>query len=94
MPQLPLFIQQSDNVSTCSKMEYVPSAEDEVEDLFKLVEKARSEVEIDAVCCGALLSDYQRIRVESVCDRLGILNLAPLWQGTRHSSKECTLKLT
>ena len=29
---------------------------------------------------GAILSDYQRVRVESVCLRLGLTPLAFLWQ--------------
>jgi len=38
------------------------------------------EYEIDAISCGALLSDYQRVRVENICSRLGLVNFAPLWQ--------------
>ena len=33
-----------------------------------------------AVCSGAILSDYQRIRVEHVCSRLGLVSLAYLWR--------------
>ncbi|KAF2141811.1 uncharacterized protein K452DRAFT_271603, partial [Aplosporella prunicola CBS 121167] len=33
-----------------------------------------------AVSTGAILSTYQRTRVESVCARLGLVSLAPLWQ--------------
>ena len=32
------------------------------------------------VAVGAILSDYQRVRVESVCQRLGLTPLAYLWQ--------------
>ena len=71
---------ESRNKSNCSSMEYSPSENDEVEDLLKLLAKVKAEYEIGGVTCGALLSDYQRIRVESVCDRLSIVNLAPLWQ--------------
>ena len=39
---------------------------DEVEDLYGLLERIKGEVEFDAVCSGAILSDYQRIRVENV----------------------------
>ena len=39
---------------------------DEVEDLYGLLNRIQSEVEFDAVCSGAILSDYQRIRVENV----------------------------
>ena len=40
----------------------------------------KMEYEIDAISCGALLSDYQRVRVENICSRLGLVNFAPLWQ--------------
>ena len=32
------------------------------------------------VSCGAILSDYQRLRVEAVCASLGLTCLAYLWQ--------------
>ena len=53
-------------------MNYCPTDDDEVEDLLKLLTRVKREYQIEAITCGALLSDYQRIRVESVCDRLGI----------------------
>ncbi len=36
--------------------------------------------EVEAVCSGAVLSTYQRLRVEGVCARLGLKSIAPLWQ--------------
>lgn len=78
--ELPLFVQVSKNKSNCSQLEYTPSDGDEVEDLLLLLDNVKSHHDITAVCCGALLSDYQRIRVESVCQRVGLVNLAPLWQ--------------
>ena len=58
-------------------------ADDEVEDLFKLLKKVRSKhPEINAVSTGAILSNYQRSRVESVCQRLELVNLSYLWQRT------------
>ena len=54
---------------------------DEVEDLratLRAVRRARPEV--NAVCSGAILSDYQRLRVEAVCADLGLTSLAPLWR--------------
>ena len=32
------------------------------------------------MCSGAILSDYQRIRVEHVCSRLGLVSLSYLWR--------------
>ncbi len=39
---------------------------DEVEALYRLINTARESVPFDAVCSGAILSDYQRVRVENV----------------------------
>ena len=36
--------------------------------------------EVEAVSSGAILSDYQRNRVESVCARLGLVSLGYLWR--------------
>lgn len=36
--------------------------------------------EVEGVSSGAILSDYQRNRVESVCARLGLVSLAYLWR--------------
>lgn len=36
--------------------------------------------DIEAVASGAVLSTYQRTRVESVCERLGLQSMAFLWQ--------------
>ncbi|XP_062094696.1 uncharacterized protein LOC133800677 isoform X2 [Humulus lupulus] len=35
---------------------------------------------VGAVSSGAIESDYQRLRVESVCSRLGLVSLAYLWK--------------
>lgn len=35
--------------------------------------------DIQGIAVGAVLSDYQRVRVENVCSRLGITCLAYLW---------------
>ncbi len=54
---------------------------DEVEDLYALlVNVKRCHPEVGAVCSGAILSNYQRARVEAVCARLGLVSLAYLWQ--------------
>ena len=52
-----------------------------MEDLFELIKKAiESCPEITAVASGAIFSDYQRIRVENVCMRLGLVSLSYLWR--------------
>ena len=36
--------------------------------------------EATALASGAILSNYQRLRVEHVCARLGLVSLSYLWQ--------------
>ena len=78
--EIPLLIQATSNVQKIKEMQYSKTEGDEVEDLFLLLERAKIEYDIDAISCGALLSDYQRVRVENICSRLGLVNFAPLWQ--------------
>jgi diphthine-ammonia ligase len=57
------------------------SETDEVADLLALLRHVKqSHPEIDAVCSGAIFSSYQRNRIELVCQHLGLVSLAMLWQ--------------
>lgn len=57
------------------------TAGDEVEDMFVLLNGVKRQIpSVTAVCSGAIASDYQRLRVESVCSRLGFVSLAYLWK--------------
>lgn len=62
--------------------------EEELEDLRKAIETARERYQLDAICTGALASDYQKTRVERVCDALGLRCVSPLW----HSDPEAHLR--
>lgn len=54
---------------------------DETEDLIPLLQEIKgNHPEANAICSGAILSTYQRTRVESVAIRLGLTPLAYLWQ--------------
>ncbi|EPZ31293.1 Rossmann-like alpha/beta/alpha sandwich fold domain-containing protein [Rozella allomycis CSF55] len=53
--------------------------ENEVHDLYFLLEMVKREHDIEAVSVGAILSTYQRERVEQVCNKLGLKTLAYLW---------------
>eukprot|EP01112_Ceratiomyxa_fruticulosa_P020500 TRINITY_DN6993_c0_g2_i1.p1 TRINITY_DN6993_c0_g2~~TRINITY_DN6993_c0_g2_i1.p1 ORF type:complete len:703 (+),score=124.23 TRINITY_DN6993_c0_g2_i1:47-2110(+) len=54
---------------------------DEVEILFELLKEVKEKYhEVNAVSCGAILSNYQRNRVESVCTRLQLTSLCYLWK--------------
>ncbi|KAF6204719.1 hypothetical protein GE061_018880 [Apolygus lucorum] len=77
---LPLFRQPTLGVAVHSDKLYTPTPEDEVEDLYQLLATIKEQVDVDAVSVGAVLSDYQRLRVENVCNRLGLVSLAYLWR--------------
>lgn len=66
MGGLPLFRGSIKRTSIQTDLHYEPSDDDEVEDLFELIQRARETVEFEAVSSGAIFSDYQRIRVENV----------------------------
>lgn len=57
------------------------TTEDEVESMLQLLERVKAaHPEVNAVSAGAILSTYQRTRVESVATRLGLTPLAYLWK--------------
>lgn len=82
--QLPLrraFVEK--NRAIDQSMHYTDQAaeEDEVESLYRLLKAVKEEFpEVKGVSSGAILSNYQRHRVENVCYRLGLVSLAYLWQ--------------
>lgn len=51
----------------------------ELEDLEKLISKAITEYEIEGIISGAVASEYQRKRIQDICDKLGIKSYTPLW---------------
>jgi len=60
--------------------DYDPTIGDEVEDLHQLLVEVKSHhPEIEAVSVGAIHSNYQKVRVENVCERLNLKMLAFLW---------------
>jgi diphthine-ammonia ligase len=53
---------------------------DEVEDLLELLSDVLKEIpDVKYVSVGAILSSYQRTRVENVCNRLDLTCLSYLW---------------
>ena len=63
------------------ELSYEETKDDEVEDLFLLIKEAKEKFpEINAVSSGAILSKYQKNRVENICERLGLESLAYLWE--------------
>ncbi|KAI0193301.1 hypothetical protein EV127DRAFT_335446 [Xylaria flabelliformis] len=60
-----------------------PELEDETESLVPLLHAIlKAHPEANALCTGAILSTYQRTRVESVALRLGLVPVSYLWQFT------------
>ncbi|ANB13534.1 Dph6p [Sugiyamaella lignohabitans] len=67
--------------SIAQGLDYSETANDESEDLYLLLQKVKSaHPDVQGVSVGAILSTYQRTRVENVCSRLGLVSLAFLWQ--------------
>ncbi|XP_074145314.1 diphthine--ammonia ligase isoform X1 [Sminthopsis crassicaudata] len=77
---LPLYRQTIKGTSVDTGRMYSRCEGDEVEDLYELLKYVKEKEEIDAVSVGAILSDYQRVRVENVCKRLDLQPLAYLWR--------------
>ena len=78
---LPLVRQELKGTALNQSLGYIETQGDEVEDLTLLLAKVQQEVpSVEAVSSGAILSNYQRLRVENVCMRLGLVSLAYLWQ--------------
>lgn len=63
---LPLYRKTTKGKALNQDKFYVPTSEDEVEDLYDLLKQVKDELNIEAVAVGAILSDYQRVRVENV----------------------------
>ncbi|KAK2952155.1 putative Diphthine--ammonia ligase [Blattamonas nauphoetae] len=60
--------------------DYDETCGDEIEDLYSLLLDVKNRFpEVKYVSTGAIASDYQRIRVEHVCHRLELENVAFLW---------------
>jgi ABC transporter with metal-binding/Fe-S-binding domain ATP-binding protein len=66
------------------KRETTAEKEEELEDLTQVLQG----LEIDGVVSGAIASEYQRTRIEKICDKLGIKSFSPLW----HKNQELLLR--
>lgn len=77
---LPIYRQKTKGKAQCRSKTYITTHKDEVEDLLRLLQKVKNEMQIEGVSVGAIASDYQRTRVENVCSRLGLISFAFLWK--------------
>jgi diphthine-ammonia ligase len=81
---VPLILYERQGTSSNTSLVYEATTElDEVEDLYAALVLARERFpEIQAVGSGAILSTYQRVRIEHVCSRLNLTSLSFLWRIT------------
>ncbi|BFU25466.1 Adenine nucleotide alpha hydrolase family protein [Entamoeba histolytica HM-1:IMSS-B] len=69
------------NSSICIDSNYVPTQNDEIENLYLGVKEVLNKFpQIDSICCGAIASTYQSNRLKNVANRCGLKVLVPLWQ--------------
>ncbi len=60
----------------------------ELKDLEKAIKLAKEEHQLSGIITGALFSNYQRERIEKICDKLQLKIFSPLW----HKDQETELK--
>jgi asparagine synthase (glutamine-hydrolysing) len=53
--------------------------EKELDDMKNAIIRAKNEFGIEGIVSGALYSNYQRERIERICDELGLKSFSPLW---------------
>jgi diphthine-ammonia ligase len=54
--------------------------EKEVLDLADVLGRLVDDEDLEGLVCGALKSEYQKTRIDRVCDTLGIKGISPVWQ--------------
>lgn len=70
-----------EHTSEVTTLTYEPTSKtDEIEMLYIFLKNIKETYDIEAVSVGAILSSYQRNRVEDVCNRLNLKVLSYLWQ--------------
>ncbi len=52
----------------------------ELEDLENAIKHAKEKYKLDAIYTGALASVYQASRIQTICDKLNLKCINPLWQ--------------
>ncbi len=53
--------------------------EEELADLSAGLQKLKKATGIDTVISGAVASEYQKTRIDNICDELDLKSIAPLW---------------
>jgi len=57
----------------------IEAGEDELLGLREGLDETREALGIDGVVTGAVASDYQKSRIDQICETLGLKSFAPLW---------------
>ena len=57
----------------------IMAGQDELLSLREGLEQIRQELGVQGIVTGAVASDYQKTRIDQICDTLGIKSFAPLW---------------
>jgi len=57
----------------------IEAGKDELSSLLEGLDRIRDTFGIEGVVTGAIASDYQKSRIDQICDTLGIKSFAPLW---------------
>lgn len=76
---VPLFVYKTGCNAVDQNLFYNPCETDEVEDLYLAIKDVQSKISFNAISSGAIFSNYQKNRVENVCNRLNLVSLTPLW---------------
>lgn len=77
---VPIFVHETGCRSINQDLTYKEEDGDEVEDLYIAVRRIRECLDFQGVSSGAILSRYQKNRVEHICRRMDLCSLAPLWE--------------
>jgi ABC transporter with metal-binding/Fe-S-binding domain ATP-binding protein len=62
--------------------------EKEVEEMKEWLKKIKDLEKAEALVCGAIMSEYQRHRIDMIAEELGLVSYTPLW----HKNEEKLLK--
>jgi asparagine synthase (glutamine-hydrolysing) len=92
-PAIRLAKQQSEALQIPLIMEKTTGAkEKELEKLKKVIKKAKDKYRIQGIVTGALFSNYQRSRIEKICDELNLKVYSPLWHMDQEAEMRSLIK--
>ncbi|OII71693.1 P-loop ATPase [Cryptosporidium ubiquitum] len=84
--EVPLVRRNISGKAINQEINYTTTQGDEVEDLFMLLKNVKESFpDIQGVSCGAVMSNYQRNRLEEVCHRLKLQCYCFMWMIPEHA---------